>query len=188
MGGVAVLNPQDCLEQPFSLKTLISPTHMKKPRNPNYNPNPNPNRANRMQPDRRKRSPTPPSTAILGPAPRRSVTQQALSSKSLIMGQVKILKRGEKLNDTASDKENLGVPDQGSTERLGLDTGSVPSRINLSTASNGVSGFYAGSSVFVASPPPSSLPLPAFFMKKCVPGKNEDVASDLRRILRLDLA
>ncbi|XP_018843792.2 uncharacterized protein LOC109008229 [Juglans regia] len=182
MGVVAVLNPQDCLEQPFSRKTLISPTHMKKSRNPN------PNGANRIQPDRRKKSPTPPSTAILGPAPRLSVTQQALSSKSLVMGQVKILKRGEKLNDTASDKENLRVPDLGSTEWLGPDPGSVPSRIKLSTASNGVSGFYAGSSVFVASPPPSSLPLPVFFMKKCVPGKNEDVASDLRRILRLDLA
>lgn len=182
MGGVAVLNPQDCLEQPFSRKTLIYPTHMKKPRNPN------PNRANRIQPDRRKRSPTPPSTAIPDPAQRRAVTQRALSSKSLLMGQVKILKRGEKLNDTVSDKENLGMPDLGSTERLGPVLGSVPSRIGLSTASKGVSGFYAGSSVFVASPPPSSLPLPAFFMKKCVPVKNEDVASDLRRILRLDLA
>ncbi|KAB1204670.1 hypothetical protein CJ030_MR8G012742 [Morella rubra] len=174
MGGVVVLNPQDFL----SGRTLISPAHTKKPRNPN------PNRANRTQPNRRKRSPTRPSTP---PAtiPSRTASQKA-PSKNIVMGQVKILKRGEKLAKTASDEESHGEPDLGSTERLGPDPVSIPTQIRLTTESKAAAGFYAGSSALIASPPPSSLPLPAFFTKKCVSANIEDVASDLRRILRLD--
>ncbi|XP_041016868.1 uncharacterized protein LOC121259370 [Juglans microcarpa x Juglans regia] len=168
MGGVAVLKPQDCL------KESLSPTHMKKPRNA-Y-----PNRVKRTQSNRRKISPTRPSSF---PAPSRTVVQKA-PSNNLIMGQVKILKRGENLSQ--ADKESLEEVDLGSTERLGPDPVSIPNLVRLTTDSNVVAGFYAGASVFAESPPPSSLPLPAFFLKKCVPVKNEDVASDLRRILRLD--
>ncbi|KAG2700261.1 hypothetical protein I3843_07G222300 [Carya illinoinensis] len=168
MGSVAVLNPRGCLQE------SLSPTQMKKPLNA-Y-----PNRVNRTQYNRRKRSPTRPSSS---PAPSRPVAQKAPST-NLIMGQVKILKRGENLSQ--ADKEILKEVDLVSTERLGPDPVSIPNRIRLTTDSNVVAGFYAGASVFAESPPPSSLPLPAFFLKKCVPVKNEDVASDLRRILRLD--
>ena len=47
------------------------------------------------------------------------------------------------------------------------------------------SDFYAGSGHIVASPPPSSLPFPAFFSKK--EKKFDEATSDLLRLLRLDL-
>lgn len=169
MAVVAVLNPQDCLKDTFWPKTLISPSHKKKPRSPNAN---NTTRANRTQPSRRKKSPSRVNTTASSPAP----AQKASPLKNLVVGQVKILKRGEELTGTASDKESREEPDLdlALTEKLGPDPVSVPVL------------FYAGASASVASPPPSSLPLPAFFTKKCVSPKTEDVASDLRRILRLD--
>ncbi|KAK9699903.1 hypothetical protein RND81_08G203000 [Saponaria officinalis] len=47
-------------------------------------------------------------------------------------------------------------------------------------------GFYAGSSC-VTSPPPSELPLPAFFARSCDVSSNNNlkIASDLRRVLKL---
>jgi hypothetical protein len=134
------------------------------------------------------------------------------------MGQVKILKRGEDLSLTMAaqnlflaeqkpisavqkpfsaepEKKNKGgpvvqkraYPDLGSTDRLGPEPGSVPIQIRLSDSKNRVANFYAGSA-FVTSPPPSSLPLPAFFTKKSVVTlKTDDATSDLRRILKLDM-
>ncbi|KAF2303759.1 hypothetical protein GH714_023324 [Hevea brasiliensis] len=149
--GVAVLNPRDCLQNPLSFRQdLISPLpRMKTPRKPNTN------RPNRPQPNRKKRSPsTSPSS--------RAVVYPQVAAKNLVMGQVKILKRGEQLAKPTSEKIRL-------------------------TEANKANGFYAGSA-FITSPPPSSLPLPAFFMKKCVVGvKNTDATSDLRRILGLSL-
>jgi hypothetical protein len=166
-GGVAVLNPQDCLKDAFWPKTLRSPSHKKKPRSPNAT------RANRTQPNRSKKSPSRLNTTASSPA------QKASPLKNLVVGQVKILKRGEELTGTSSDKENHREEpeadlDLGLAERLGPEPVSVPVL------------FYAGASAFVASPPPSSLPLPAFFTKKCVSAKTDDVASDLRRILRIE--
>ena len=103
-----------------------------------------------------------------------SPVQKASPLKNLLVGQVKILKRGEELTVKSADKENgeeLNL-DRGLTERRDPDLTTVPVL------------FYARA--FVASPPPSSLPLPAFFTKKCVFPKTDDVASDLRRILRID--
>ncbi|KAK6789083.1 hypothetical protein RDI58_012882 [Solanum bulbocastanum] len=48
-----------------------------------------------------------------------------------------------------------------------------------------IAEFYAGWG-FSSSPPPSSLPVPAFFKKKSE--DNLDATSDLRRLLRLNLA
>ncbi|KAJ9167683.1 hypothetical protein P3X46_019297 [Hevea brasiliensis] len=175
--GVAVLNPRDCLQNPLSFRQdLISPPpRMKTPRKPNTN------RPNRPQPNRKKRSPStsPPSRAVVYPQ---------VAAKNLVMGQVKILKRGEQLAKPTSEKvsqpakvEKMEELDLQSTHRLGL-----PTQIRL-TEANKANGFYAGSA-FITSPPPSSLPLPAFFMKKCVVGvKNTDATSDLRRILGLSL-
>ncbi|KAK0571807.1 hypothetical protein LWI29_021881 [Acer saccharum] len=213
---VAVLNPQDCLSKNsrFSKQPLISP--MKDPRNshPNFNNN---NRSNRFQqlPNRTKRSP--PRSHRNSP-PSRPAAPKAPAKTNLVMGQVKILKRGEDLSLTTAaqkpvlaeqkpvsavhkpvsaepeKKKKVGAvvqkreyPDLGSTDRLGPEPGSVPIQIRLSESKNRALNFYAGSA-FVTSPPPSSLPLPAFFTKKSVVTlKTDDATSDLRRILKLDM-
>ncbi|GAV82185.1 hypothetical protein CFOL_v3_25637, partial [Cephalotus follicularis] len=205
--GVAFLHPQDCLKNPLSKQPLISPPHMKNVRNPTLN---GPNRA--QQPKRRRRSPLRPNTT--SPPPSRAMVAPKFPAKNLIMGQVKILKRGEELVNTAPDSPLKGeesIPmmpdlskkgetpivkkfggfadlgsDLGSTDRLGPDPELMATQIRLTSNSNRVVGFYAGSAC-ITSPPPSSLPLPAFFTKKCVSIKNNDATSDLIRMLRLDL-
>ncbi|XWS26179.1 hypothetical protein CRYUN_Cryun26dG0008900 [Craigia yunnanensis] len=163
--GLAVLNPEDCLKLAYP---------MKYPKNSC----PNPNRTNR-----KNRTPSNSSRPIVG---------YKVPPRNLVMGQVKILKRGEDLKKTAPEKpvrfekENVDV-DLGSTNRLGPDPGSVPTKIRLTESNNSnkvvPSPFYAGSA-FITSPPPSSVPMPAFFTKKIGVA---DATSDLRRILRLDL-
>nr|ADR71297.1 hypothetical protein 20 [Hevea brasiliensis] len=182
--GVAVLNPLDSLQNPLSSRQdLISPPRMKHPRNAKW---PNPNRPNRAQPNRRKRSPN------TSPPSRAAVAAPRVPANNLIMGHVKILKRGEQLAKTTPEKvsrsakvEKIEDLDLGSTHWLGPEPELVPTQIRL--AESKANGFYAGSA-FITSPPPSSLPLPAFFMKKSVVGvKNTDATSDLRRILGLSL-
>ncbi|KDP38626.1 hypothetical protein JCGZ_03979 [Jatropha curcas] len=101
-----------------------------------------------------------------------------LPARNLAIGDVKILRRGESL--TKSDNRNPRVEVGrdgdlvlGSTERL---------RTCPETINKVVDGMFVGSA-FVVSPPPSSLPVPAFL------GKNSNGAAtdDLRRLLRLDL-
>lgn len=103
-------------------------------------------------------------------------------AKNLVMGQVKILKRGEKLGQTRNgfnnNKEDVDLV-LGSTDRLGPDPETVQQQIRVSEFKV-VDGVYAGSA-FVASPPPSSLPVPGFLGKM-----NGSATSDLRRLLRLD--
>ncbi|XP_022730942.1 uncharacterized protein LOC111285654 [Durio zibethinus] len=178
--GVAVLKPEDCLR---------FPNPMKHPKNPF--PNTYPNRTNRTQPNRKKRSPntSPPSRPTAG---------RKVPAQSLVMGQVRILKRGEDLKKTTPEKhvrfekENVDA-DLASANRLGPDPRSVRTQIRLTESNNNSnkkvfpSSFYAGSA-FITSPPPSSVPMPAFFTKKIgVAVKKDDATSDLRRILRLDL-
>lgn len=182
---VAVLSPQDVLkENRFSKQPLI-------PKN-SY---PNLNRPNRTQSNRRKRSP--PRNQNTSPPSRGAVVAPKLSAKNnLVMGQVKILKRGEELTKTTpvqapepvkKTAENRPDPDLGSTERLGPDPQSVPILNRLTESKVRVTSFYAGSA-FITSPPPSSLPLPAFFTKKTITAvKHDDATSDLRRILKLDM-
>ncbi|KAL7164140.1 hypothetical protein ACSBR2_040118 [Camellia fascicularis] len=180
MGGLAVLHPQDCLRDPHPHpphKSLMSP-----PRNPN--PNPNPTRSNRRKqtPQNNKNNKA------------RQTMSHNLPSKNLVMGQVKILKRGEELTifksrDSGADDSKPPDKEAGdlddllvsSTARLGPEPEMVPKQMRLGD-------FYAGS-VIIESPPPSSLPLPAFFSKKSVlSSKDDDDATlDLRRLLRLNL-
>ncbi|MBA0722954.1 hypothetical protein Golax_003582 [Gossypium laxum] len=90
--------------------------------------------------------------------------------KNLVMGQVKILKRGEPLV-AATEKTDRRCSDGsrgdyevdlslGSTNRLGPDPEMMQKQIKLKEFKIG-SGFYAGSSSLV-SPPPSLVPVPEF--------------------------
>ena len=207
---VAVLSPQDCLvnDYRFSKQPLISPVKDSRNPNPNFN---NHHRSNRVQQQRAKRSPP---RSHRSNQPTARATHKSPSKNNLVMGQVKILKRGEELTTTAAPKPvpaepekkkkapapALAVaaaaavvkkrvdPDLGSTERLGPEPASVPIQIRLTESKNlAAANFYAGSA-FITSPPPSSLPLPAFFTKKSVVAvKNDDATTDLRRILKLDM-
>ncbi|KAH1056682.1 hypothetical protein J1N35_034747 [Gossypium stocksii] len=86
--------------------------------------------------------------------------------KNQVMGQVKILKRGEPLV-AAMEKTSDGSRGDyevdlslGSTNRLGPDPETMQKQIKLKEFKIG-SGFYAGSSSLV-SPPPSLVPVPEF--------------------------
>ncbi|KAK4339458.1 hypothetical protein RND71_040920 [Anisodus tanguticus] len=103
------------------------------------------------------------------PNPSKNRRNFSTSPPHLAMGEVKILKRGEVLTNQLL-KENMLVED------LVLSTTDRPDRVPKQM------NFYAGSA-FVSSPPPSSLPVPAFFNKK-----TSDASIDLRRLLRLDLS
>lgn len=160
--GTAIIRPQGCLRyNRYHAQTLEYP-----PPRPHRNPN-----SNQMRSRRRKRSPV---SGDRGQVQSRMVEARS-PVKNLVMGQVKILKRGEVL-----EALKLGFGDEdlvlSSTDRLGPDPDTVQKQI---------SGLYAGSASFFASPPPSSLPIPAFFEKK--EKRNDAATSDLRRLLRLDL-
>jgi len=88
------------------------------------------------------------------------------------MGQIRILKRGEDVSLTEKPTE----PDVVSPPEPVPAPAQIPD------------GFYAGSA-FVTSPPPSSLPLPAFFTKRncgLSEAHNQEIASQLRRVLKLN--
>ncbi|WZZ24185.1 hypothetical protein YC2023_007586 [Brassica napus] len=206
--GVAVLNPKDCLKQPFS--------HMKYPRNhtacPNRQTKPVPNRT-RRSPPRNQTTRSPPKAPP--PPPQRAATSSYVPKgsvkKSPIVGQVRILKRGEEIpkktlelvvekTDLVVEKPDLVVekpdlvvekPDLVSTQRIGPDPCLIPSQIRLSDrkSKKTVVPFYAGP-VTMTSPPPSDVPLPAFFTtKKSVSlFQATDATNHLIRLLRLDIA
>ncbi|KAE8663429.1 Detected protein of unknown function [Hibiscus syriacus] len=120
---------------------------------------PNPGRSKRAHSNRRNRSPT------TSPPPSADTKFQA---KNFVMGQVKILKHDESKKTVAPET------------RLTESDNSNNNKVNPVT-------FYAGSA-FITSPPPSSVPMPAFFAKKIeVSVKNSEATSDLRRMLRLEL-
>ncbi|XP_027331812.1 uncharacterized protein LOC113847124 [Abrus precatorius] len=193
--GTAVLRSHDCLQGRFlpNDALAIATSHARSRRNsypnPNFNSSPSHNRHRKRSPiaafqanyhDRDRRR----------PADRSAVKSPAAAN--LVMGQVKILKRGEKLtleNDdqvlaVPSENSNLRVNSEvgldlllGSTDRLGPDPLTLQKQIRVSDSKEGI---YAGSA-FVASPHPSSVPVPGFL------GRNGAATSDLRRLLRLDM-
>ncbi|KAL5100842.1 hypothetical protein RYX36_005169 [Vicia faba] len=83
---------------------------------------------------------------------------------NLVMGQVKILKRGEKLSpDNVMKSEGCCDLMLGSTDRFGPDPQTVKKEVRVHDLTEGL---YAGPTV--SSPPPSSVPVPGFLgMKKC---------------------
>lgn len=168
--GVAVLNPRDCLNNSSFPQSLPSSHPKIKVLTSPPTTNPKPNRSGRGRPNNR------PKRSSLRPhddsRPSRSITASTVKPQinQPVMGQVKILKRGELLT-AAQSPSPASVVKQADRVKADLDPNPVEGR----------AGFYAGSSMFVASPPPSSVPLPAFFTKKSV----SDPTSDLRRILGL---
>jgi hypothetical protein len=191
---VEVLSPHDCLKDPSRQGLLSHPMKYHQ-----RNPNPGPNRPSRPQPDRRKqqRKPTLPNNTS---PPARSPVQRTPVPQNLVIGPVKILKRGEELpkpapfqppskENRSPQKQNQKVPDLGSTDRFGPNPEKVPKQTRLREPINPAAGFYAGSSSCIASPPPSSVPLPSFFSKKRVVVSNKDeAASELLKLLRLNLS
>lgn len=190
--GTEILHSHDCLQDRFRKEALTLTPTFKTHRN--ANPNPNPNGANSS---RRKRSPM----KIQSSKDRSERSMVAKSpSQNLVMGEVKILKRGEALTQPKTKTDfgfTLAAADNrkpklkskggdvvvsdlglGSTDRLGPDPETVQKQIRVAEF-NTVDGIYAGSA-FVTSPPPSSLPVPGFL------GKNSPATSDLRRLLGLD--
>ncbi|KAG8491239.1 hypothetical protein CXB51_014387 [Gossypium anomalum] len=124
------------------------------------NPNPNMIMPKSNHEFSRKRNPVGLSESIVTKPP----------GKNLVMGQVKILKRGEPLV-AATEKTDRRCSDGsrgdyevdlslGSTNRLGPDPETMQKQIKLKEFKIG-SGFYAGSSSLV-SPPPSLVPVPEF--------------------------
>nr|XP_027068725.1 uncharacterized protein LOC113694072 [Coffea arabica] len=198
MCATAVLRSHDCLRKPYYTR-----------RNTASHNNPNPSGSRR-----RKRSPTGFETnvhdgsRVVNPGLRKAPTSTSVAAKNnLVMGQVKILKRGEPLPVNDDDKNNnnrtgskkaISTPIPATaSEKLGLvgrcdeddlilcSTGRLGPEPEMVQKQIRTSDFYAGSGPIVASPPPSSLPFPAFFSKK--EKKFDEATSDLLRLLRLDL-
>ncbi|XP_031130843.1 uncharacterized protein LOC116032429 [Ipomoea triloba] len=201
MGEIAVLRPQDPLKDrlaynrhnTFVNSSFPSPKS-KKTCSSSSNPNHGSDKSNR-----RKRSPQKSSrnsNTSRGGCASLSSSPPA-KNRHLVMGQVKILKRGEALTvsmknglekkvmmmEGEKSEVNCCAPEEdddlalSTTDRLGPEPDMVPKQIKIAD-------FYAGSA-FISSPPPSSLPVPAFFKKKSTESY-DDASSGLRRLLRLD--
>ncbi|CAN1328134.1 hypothetical protein LINPERPRIM_LOCUS34351 [Linum perenne] len=175
----AILPPRDCLQGRFRRETLSHARRI----DGDLIANPNPNSANSR---RRKRSPT-------GNRNQSRSQSQPLVAKlpgnNFVMGEVKILKRGELLDSvekktTTQKKEEKVVADLGlgSTDRLGPEPETVQKEIRVQEFNSNkvVEGMVYAGSAFFTSPPPSSLPVPAFLGK-------DDATAGLRRLLGLNL-
>ena len=164
---------------------------MKHPRNPSACPNrqkkPVSNRTRRSLP-RKQTSPSPP---VAPPLPKGTVTTRPNNNNnnnSVVAGQVRILKRGEEIPKKTTDLV-VEKTDLVSTRRIGPDPGMVPSQIRLPVRKAKTVPFYAGP-VTMTSPPPSDVPLPAFFAaKKSVSlFQAADATNEIIRMLRLNIA
>ena len=166
----SVLHPHDFLRKnPSNQYQTIIP----------HSPNMNPNKSHRTSRNRKKR-PDPSPQGVVSPARLTLSPKPQVKNKpqqQLVMGQVKILKRGQLLTQTTPDPPpQTEIVDQ----KLTPQTETVEKKDLTSI----VDGLYAGYSMLVMSPPPSSVPLPAFITKKIA--VVSDATSDLRKMLRLD--
>ncbi|XP_019163048.1 PREDICTED: uncharacterized protein LOC109159390 [Ipomoea nil] len=207
MGEIAVLRPQDPLKDRLAYNrhnTFVNssfPSPKSKKTSPSSsNPNHGSDKSNRRKRSPQKSSRNSNNTSRGGCGSLSS--SPPAKNRHLVMGQVKILKRGEALTvsmkdglerkkmegEKAREKSEVNscppeVDDDlalSTTDRLGPEPDMVPKQIKIAD-------FYAGSA-FISSPPPSSLPVPAFFKKKSVLAAeiHDDASSGLRRLLRLD--
>ncbi|CAH2061056.1 unnamed protein product [Thlaspi arvense] len=169
--GVSVLHPRDYLNDLLSNNSLNHPHRQKKPV---------PNRCRRSPPRRQSTSSPPPVSAFIPNGSKKK-------NLNHINNHVRILKRGEEIGDKIPD---LGVekPDLKPTRQIRSDLMKILTQIRTSDRKSMPALFYAGP-VTSTSPPPSDVPLPAFFAKKSVSVfKPADATNDLIRIMRLDIA
>ncbi|KAJ0858274.1 hypothetical protein HanRHA438_Chr13g0599281 [Helianthus annuus] len=108
------------------------------------------------------------------------------------IGSVALLHPQDSLNNHPDNHHLLSTPHKSHRSYPSLTTGNkrpTPNKKinNRHTDSNNRSEFFAGS-VFVDSPPPSSVPIPGFFTKNFVSGVKDDPTTELRRILGLNLS
>ncbi|KAI8569173.1 hypothetical protein RHMOL_Rhmol02G0258300 [Rhododendron molle] len=160
MASIAVLHPQDFIKDHLPRRRPLISRPMN---NPHANPNPTRSNRRKRSPEKKNNSSKPINAAA-----------HDFPVKTLVMGQVKILKRGE---ETTAPSKNPA-----SEKKVGGFGGS-----GMKAKQTRIGDFYAGSAVMITSPPPSSLPLPGFFTKKNVLRIDNDASADLRRLLRLDL-
>nr|GMD48641.1 uncharacterized SDCCAG3 family protein-like [Ipomoea batatas] len=134
--------------------------------------------------DRRKRSPQKKSNSSGNGNGNGGVSFSSSPPETkgnFMVGQVRILKRGEGLVGDTVKKIGEKVERVESESVFGKQPETTPKKFNIAD-------FYAGSACD-SSPPPSSLPVPGFFKKKTILVENNDYATcDLRRLLRLDLS
>ncbi|KAK4781320.1 hypothetical protein SAY87_017426 [Trapa incisa] len=124
---------------------------------------------NRICPNRTlRRNRSPPGYAGGHLHRRDRPTMSAAPATNLVVGQVKILKRGEPLTAFFGNRRSeifrenrdldLGL---GTTDRPGPDPSTTQGQLRFSDPPL----VYAGSGVYVNSPPPSSVPVPCFLGK-----------------------
>ncbi|KAG6671199.1 hypothetical protein I3843_16G114700 [Carya illinoinensis] len=175
--GIAIFPSQNCFHGRFRHEALtLTPLKPRRYSNPDS-----------PQSRRQKRSPAGTQSNFENRNRRDGSVAARFPAKNLVMGQVKILKRGETLSQTKSydnrkpraKKENDLNLVLRSTDRLCPVPLAVQKYIRVSELKV-VDEIYAGSA-FVASPPPSCLPVPCFLGRN-----NGSATSDLRRLLRLD--
>lgn len=168
MGEIVVLHPQSCFKNPSNNNYSLYPS-MKSRRTVNLNHHHNP-----TNPSSDNRRQTPPQRILKD--------RNTPPSNNLVMGHVKILKRGELLeqtstvskpaseNDVVGEREFIATKKKvtkhkmlsndlllSSTRRLGPDPGIVSKQMKMFEC-------YAGFG-FVESPSPSLVPLPTFSVK-----------------------
>lgn len=190
MGAVEVLRPQDALQKQFDYRdsgfvnsAMKSKRNFSSNPNPSPSPNPKPGRGF-VKSDRRKRSPQKKSNSSGNGNGNGGVSFSSSPPETkgnFMVGQVRILKRGEGLVGDTVKKIGEKVERVESESVFGKQPETTPKKFNIAD-------FYAGSACD-SSPPPSSLPVPGFFKKKTILVENNDYATcDLRRLLRLDLS
>ncbi|KAG1364362.1 zyxin [Cocos nucifera] len=207
--GTEVLRSHDCLQDRLHLDAYfrsgsrppMKPSRKKAPR---FSPSNSPasqllNAGRSHQPRPARLSPPPQSTKPTRSNPPRSGRKTGSPGKenarysetrprrTLVMEEVTILKRGGELKafgppavDRRSDGEELALC---CTNRLGPDPEILPKKMCFAD----LGSVYAGPAFF-ASPAPSSLPFPAFFLKKSAGEviNSDEATRSLRCLLRLD--
>lgn len=151
----------------------------------NHNPNPNPSPT-----ATRRRNRAPAAASQDRDRGRRDGDRSCVVVKNpgtnLVMGQVKILKRGEKLSPeppaaAAAKKKIEGGFDSvlGTTDRFGPEPEMVQKQVRVPDLKD-ASAMFAGPTSLV-SPPPSSVPVPIFLKRENLAA----TACDLMQLLRV---
>ncbi|CAL9197023.1 unnamed protein product [Musa hybrid cultivar] len=198
---MAVLRSHDCLKNRLHLdaygfhrpppakphrKKSPPPPHSSRPAHPP--PPPPPRKAGRqglppparlppLQAFKPSCSANHPRDGLRSPSPPKDGAQsdgETCQRRALVMEEVRIMKRGEELKPRASLAADLSLEGDDSALRtanqLRPEPEILPRKVGLAVLESA----YAGPA-FLASPSPSSLPIPSFFLKKAVVKGDEAV-------------